>query len=100
MVSIKTATAFLTASLILAGAASAQTASKDQHAPQTMSGMGEMKKGSDLSGLTMAQQMARCAEMREQMKANKPMSADMQQIMKQCDAMDRQMEMPSGTKSR
>jgi hypothetical protein len=72
---------------------------QDHGSMQGMSGM-KGKKGSDMSGMTMDQQMAHCAEMREQMKQGKPMSSDMQQMMKQCDDMDRQMQMPAGTKSR
>jgi hypothetical protein len=65
-----------------------------------MGGASHMGKGSSMSGMTMAQQMAHCSEMREQMKQGKAMSADMQKMMKECDDMDRQMQIPSATKDR
>jgi hypothetical protein len=65
-----------------------------------MSGMKGTDKGAGMSGMTMEQQMAHCAEMREQMKRGKPMSAEMQKMMKACDDMDLQMQMPSATKDR
>ena len=54
----------------------------------------------DMSGMSMDQMMAHCAQMRADMKAGKPMSPEMHRMMQQCDQMDGQMEMPSGTKDR
>jgi hypothetical protein len=56
--------------------------------------------GSGMSGGDMQTMMAHCAEMREQMKQGKPMSADMNGMMQQCDQMDSRMPMPNATKSR
>ena len=66
------------------------------------SGMKNMGKGSDMSGMNMQQMMAHCDAMHAQMKQGKPLTADMQKMMKECDEMDRQMQapMPNGTKSR
>jgi hypothetical protein len=52
------------------------------------------------TGENMKQTMAQCTEMREQMKQNKPMTPEMSRMMRDCDQMDRQMDMPSSTKSR
>jgi hypothetical protein len=103
MISFKTAAAGLVVTVALAGPAFAQSqGSSSPQATQTMGGMKDMKKGSDMSGMSMDQQMAHCAEMRAQMKQGKPMSADMQKMLKECDDMDRQMHMPmpGATKSR
>ena len=76
-----------------------QPSSVSKSAPSAKQGMGDAKKPGT-SAANMQQMMARCAEMREQMKQGKPMSADMHAMMQQCDQMDNQMGMPSGTKSR
>jgi len=101
MISLKAIAAGFAVTIALAGPAFAQNqGSSSSQGRQNVGGMKDMKKGSEMSGMSMDQQMAHCAEMRAQMKQGKPMSADMQQMMKQCDGMDRQMQMPSATKSR
>jgi hypothetical protein len=101
MVSFKAVAVCLGVIIGLAGSALAQSqGSSSSTGMQTMGGMKDMKKGSGMSGMSMDQQMAYCADMRGQMKQGKPMTPEMQQQMKACDDMDKQMKMPSATKSR
>jgi hypothetical protein len=95
MVSFKVAAVCLAATIAVPGSALAQS-----QGTQDMSGMKHMKKGADMSGMTMDQQMAYCADMRVQMKQGKSMTPEMERRMKACDDMDKQMPMPAATKSR
>jgi hypothetical protein len=47
-----------------------------------------------MQNMDMNTMMAHCAQMRQQMRPGMAMSADMQQMMSECDAMDRSMGMP------
>lgn len=50
---------------------------------------------SNTQGMDMNTMMARCAQMRQQMRPGMAMSADMRQMMGQCDQMDRSTAMPA-----
>ena len=78
----------------LAGAASAQQQRGGQM--QNMPGMDR----SQGQGMDMNAMMARCAQMRQQMKPGMAMPADMKQMMGQCDQMDRSMGMTPPARSR
>ncbi len=55
---------------------------------------------SSMQGMDMNTMMAHCAQMRQQMRPGMAMSPDMQQMMTQCDQMDRSMGMTSPPRSR
>lgn len=55
---------------------------------------------SGLSGLTMDQQMAKCAQLRQQVARDKIVQDESRKTLAACDAMDRQMQMPAATKAR
>jgi len=74
--------------LSLVGGTSAQQRQGGQ--TKTMPNMDQ----SQMQGMDMNAMMARCTQMRQQMRPGMAMPADMQKTMAQCDQMDRSMGMP------
>jgi hypothetical protein len=77
----------------------ATAACSEQRSPSGISRTGGMQ-GHDMSGMDMSSMATHCAQMRQQMAQGQPLSPDMRQMMAQCDQMDRQTNMPSGTRAR
>lgn len=79
----------LTLALTLAACAQQTTAPPAQPAATGM-------QGHSMSGMSMQQMMAHCAEMRQQMQSGAVMSADMRAMMAHCDQMASQPGAASG----